>query len=468
MQRDFDSVVSQGQFVLSEWVDRLSNCLRDLVNYERSLESELLLLRHQGERVLGLPGAHYDSKDIIRERVSGYRFFDPRDPYINPEYRQNVSQRLTILLETLLEHPTLKNAAYTSGDEWMLGLDLGVSRTSAHQMIFMLRGLVDYAVEHTSEATADALAEVIQRGENHDLTSYSILLFCGLHVEQRHDFQGGLSIISFEEAQKYLSDSMLRSLLRTGTHTEREPVGAVVSEVKWGPAFAPVGYDMEEAEWPERSRTFRDDALLLVNLLAVTHRLPVVSTGGHTSSIERQVEHLVGLDPYSPRWLRDVPTLDTSKIVPSNTPTISVDSLSECAHLYSRMPKDDILLRLALSRLASSLSRTGIHAAPDKVIDVAIALEVMYQLDVSRGKGSQLSRRARSLVGRDREDMRWIGRTAESIYAVRNDIAHGELPKDTARPYQDGLELACRTLVHLVRFGRPSDWDQAVLKRRRR
>ena len=90
--------MSQEQFVLSDWVDRLSDCLRDLVSYERSLENELLLLRHQGERVLGLPGAHYDSNDIVRERVSGYRFFDPRDPYINPEYRQNVSQRLTILV----------------------------------------------------------------------------------------------------------------------------------------------------------------------------------------------------------------------------------------------------------------------------------------------------------------------------------------------------------------------------------
>ena len=55
--------------------------------------------------------------------------------------------------------------------------------------------------------------------------------------------------------------------------------------------------------------------------------------------------------------------------------------------MLSKMSKDDVLLRLSLSRVASSLSRTGIHAAFDKIIDLAIALEIMYQLDASRGKG---------------------------------------------------------------------------------
>ena len=450
--------MSEKQFVLFDWVNKLSYCLQDLVSYEQSLEIDLLFLRQQGETALGLRGnARYDYMDNVRERVSTYSLLAPQPPYMKSEYRQNVSQKLSTLLEVLLEHPSLGGAVYTSNNHLVLGLDLAVSRVPAHQMSSMLRGLVGYATEHNPEATANALADMIHRGKNHDLSSYSILLFRGLHVERRHDFPSGLSIISFDEARQYLSDYLVRSFLGEGTNAGREPIGAVVSEVKWGPAIVPAGHDME-AEWPDTSKTFRDDALLLVDLLAVTHVLPVVSTGMHTWVVERQVEHLAGLVPFFSLMFRDVPGADTLNVDLSTTPAVSEDRLSECAQLLSEIPKDDVILRSALSRLASSLSRTGLHAALDKIIDLAIALEIMYQLDASRGIGSQLSRRARDLVGQDREDKNWVRRTAESIYRIRGDIVHGRLPTHTAQAYLDGLALAHRTLVHLVRWGRPSKW----------
>ena len=396
--------MSEKQFVLSDWVNKLSYCLQDLVSYEQSLEIDLLFLRQQGETALGLRGnARYDYMDNVRERVSTYSLLAPQPPYMKSEYRQNVSQKLSTLLEVLLKHPSLGGAVYTSNDQWVLSLDLAVSRVPAHQMSSMLRGLVGYAIEHNPEATANALADMICRGANHDLSSYSILLFCGLHVERRHDFPSGLSIISFEEARQYLSDDLVRSLLGEGTTAGREAIGAVVSEVKWGPAIVPAGHDMK-AEWPDWSDTFRDDALLLVDLLAVTHGLQVVSTGWYTSVVERQVEHLVGVVPFFSWMFRDVPGANTLNVDLPTTPAVSGDRLSECAQLLSEIPKDDVILRSALSRLASSLSRTGLHAALDKIIDLAIALEIMYQLDASRGIGSQLSRRARDLVGQDRED----------------------------------------------------------------
>ena len=450
--------MSKEQFVLSDWVDNLSDCLKELASYERRLEGEIVFLRQRSEMALGLQGSvHHDSIDNVRERVSRYSLLALREPYMQSDYQQDVSLKLSTLQEVLLEHPTLGSAAYSLGDEWVLSLDLGVSRTPDHQMVFMLRGLVDHAIEHSPEETARELAEMIYRGENHDLSIYSILLFRGLHVERRHDFQGGLSIIAFEEAKQYLPDTMVRSLVGAGTDVGHGPIGAVVSEMKWGPAFVPAGGELE-GEWPERPETFREDALVLVDLLAVTHGLPVVSTGRHTSSIEQQIEHLVGRTPFHPRWLRDIAGARTLDLNPSTTPDVSGERLSECQQLVSQMEKGDVRLRLALSRLASSLSRTGMHAALDRVIDVAIALEVMYQLDASRGKGGQLSRRARDLVGRDREDKNWIKRTAEAIYRIRNDIVHGKLPNDPAQAHLDGLELARRTLTHLVRWGLPSEW----------
>ena len=58
-------------------------------------------------------------------------------------------------------------------------------------------------------------------------------------------------------------------------------------EAKWGPAFVLVGDDMEH-DWPIWPENFRNDALLLVDLLAVTHELQVVSAGWRTSGVERR------------------------------------------------------------------------------------------------------------------------------------------------------------------------------------
>ena len=451
--------MSQEQFTLTDWVDGLSQCLQELVDYEQWLEGELFRLRRRAENALGAPDTHDDRDDRIRERTAGYWRFLRGRSRTDSEYRRSISERLNRLIEVLLEHPTLKNAVYRAEDgQLSLGLNLGVSRSAGHQLVFMLMGLVDHAVEHGPQATADALAQVIQRGDNGDLSSYQILLFRGLHVERKHDFPNGLCIVPFEEVRRYLADDSVRQMLEAGdTEINREPIGAVVFERRWGPVFVPAGYDMDGVVWPERSGTFRDDALLLLDVLAVVHGFPVSNSRTHTSVVERQIEHLVGLQPRFSRHVRDILGVNTTRIEPISTPAVSEAKLSDCEQLLFSC-RDNVQMRLALSRLASSLARTGVHEAFDKVLDVAIALEVMYQLDASRGKGSKLSRRARNLIGGDREDLRWIGRTAESIYAARTDVVHdGTLPANADQIYGDAFELSRRTLLHLAGSGNVSN-----------
>ena len=457
--------MSQNQFDLSDWVDELSACLLDLLTYERLLESEIVLLRQRSEVVLGLQGSvRHDSIGNIRERVSQYSLLALPDTLSDSRYRQDISQKLSTLQDVLLEHPDLERTAYTANDEWVVGLDLGVSRTSAHQMVFMLQGLVDFAVEHTPEETARALAEMMCKGETHDLTSYSIMLFHGLHVERRHDFEGGLSIISFEESRQYLSDSMMRSFLGMGTDAGRGPIGAVVSEVNWGPAFVPTGSDME-AEWPKRSETFRDDALLLIDLLAVTHGLPVESTGRHTTDVEQHVKHLVGQVPYTPRWIRDISGANTLNFDPSTTPAVSEDRLLECQQLLSRLRNDQGRMRLALSRLASSLSRSGRHAAADGIVDAAIALEVMYQVGPPE-QTYRLAARTSYFLEESAESRIATSESIKGLYKARSSIVHGGTGDDGG-VFEGGFEVARRTLTKLVLEGGPSsftDWDELVIK----
>lgn len=448
--------MSQEQFRLTEWINRLSQCLQELVEYERWLEREFSFFRRQAEGAYGLPNFAEDRKDRVRDRISGYRGFLLDTPHLDSEYQRNVYRRLSRLQDAVLEHPALKNAVYRETRGLLaLGLNLGISRNPGHQLLFMLKGLADHAVEHTPQATAEALANIIQRGENEDLSSYYILLFRGLHVEEKHDFPNDLSIIPFEEVRRYMPDDTIRSMLAGGDREiNREPISAVVFERNWGPLFFPAGYDMEGIGWPERPRSFRDDALLLVNALAVSNGVAVVGTRTQTTVVERQIEHLVGHGLRSSQLVGDILGVNTMKIDPITTPSISNEKVLESKQMFLCC-KDNVQMRLPLSRLASSLSRTGAHEAFDKILDVAIALEVMYQLDASRGKGSQLSKRARQFVGSDREDLRWIDRTAESIYVARNCIVHdGTLPQDAAQIYEDSFQLGRRTLLRAAGVGR--------------
>ena len=451
--------LSQRRFAPTEWVEELSRSLQELVDYERRLDESLIRLRWQALSALGIRTDSHDDVDArVRDRVSDeyWTSFGSTPPW-DSAYRGIVSDRLNKLLKVLLEHPSFKVAVYQAEDgQPALGVNLGVSRIPGHQMIFLLMGLIDHAVEHSPTATADALAQIIQRGDDRNLSSYWILLFRGLYPESRHEFQNGLSIIPFEEVRRYLPDDRIRLVLEAGdSEINRDPIGAVIYEAKWGPLFVPAGYDMDGLDWPESLGAFRDDALLMLDVLAVVHQRPVSSSRTHTTVVEHQIEHLVGHRPSFSRVVRDIMGVNTMRIDPVATPTIADGKLAECEQLFLSC-KHDFQLRLALARLASSLARTGEHGAFDKVLDVVIALEVMYQLDASRGKGSRLSSLARQFIGGDREDLRWIDRTAESVYAARNGVIHdGTLPHDSGQIYEDAFELGRRTLLHVAVSGRP-------------
>ncbi|MCY4573557.1 MAG: HEPN domain-containing protein [Gemmatimonadetes bacterium] len=444
----------------ADWVDQLSQGLRDLVDYEQSLERELVRLRRRAEFALGVPDSGDDRDDRVRERVSGYwRFLGSRPP-TDYEYERSVAGKLDRLLGVLLEHPVLKNAVYRDDQgSWAVGLNRGGSRMAGYPVTRVLMGLLDHAVEHTPDATAEAFVQMIQKGEDNDLSHYRILLLHGLHVERRYDFPDNLSVIPIEEVRHYLRDSDIRSMLGTDdTQIGGQPIAAVVSEVKWGPVFVPVGFNMDDLEWPEMSPTFRDDGHLLGDALSVIERQPVARSSTHTAVVERQIGALTGPDQDFVFWLvRDALGSNTMRIQAVTNPVFSEERLPECERLFVACRNDE-RLRLALSRLAASLRRTGGHAAFDKVVDIAIALEVMYQLNVSRGKGDQLSRRARRLIGGNREDLNWIRKTAESIYAARTAVVHdGTLPENADHVSRDAFELARRTVLHIASSGRP-EW----------
>lgn len=447
----------QDSFQVSEWTSRLSNCLAELINYQHRVESGLQRLRRDVEWEKGIPHSNRldHSREHVRERIDGHgALAHSREVGRERPYSSEVLWRLDYILRVLLEHPVIKKSARVRGDDLAIGVNLVRGQEYSRPIRSLVRNLLHFAMDHTPEGAAETLADLMQRGEDHDLSSYQVALFHGLHVERRHDFTGALSVVPFEEIWQCLSLHPITSLFRGSLDVGRDPVGAVVYEHRWGPLFFPPSFDTG-VEWVKEIKSFREDARLLIDLLAATHKVPVMHSGWQSLHPEEGVEALLGSTTSFGRESNRLWEKFSSDEWVAESPAISEDAIARCGQLYPLILGGDVRLRLALSRLASSLSRTGELADFDRTFDLAVALEALYELGSARDKGSRLSSEARQLIGRNRPDNKWIGGTAVSLYRVRSAVVYGEMPEDSAAIYEDVFELAYRTLAH-----RSASWAQ--------
>ena len=455
--------MDQRELTPTAWVERLCAQLEELVDFERSVEYMLSDFQRQDERLLGLASSTYgDFKENIRERVDRYHAVVGREPREDTAYWQGVHGRLNGLVDVLREHPVLDRAIYALNGELRIGLDLSIKRIPGSQACFMVVGLVDYAVEHSPEAAARAFARLIDEGERKQLTSYEMVLFRGMHIESTHQISSVLSVVPWEEARRYIPGIAVQSLLGMDKRANGLPIAAIVSTARWGPVIVPQDYDFE-ASWPTRPESFRDDALLFINLLALTHGLGLQSTGYIYNGVEQEIERLVGssLSFRSSRvWTRD----GHSNMTVPTTPAISMEGFTEAQRLFPKMRHAPDRLRLALSRLASSLSRTGPHAVLDGIVDVAIALEAMYQVGPPE-QTYRLGTRAAHFLEECAERRMATYRTVRDFYKARSAIVHGG-SGDEGDALGTSLDIARRTLRKLILEGGPSsfsDWDEFVV-----
>ena len=117
-----------------------------------------------------------------------------------------------------------------------------------------------------------------------------------------------------------------------------------------------------------------------------------------------------------------------------------------------------------IARLDEALARDGRYASKDKILDVAIALERMYQLD--RGDISRkMQTRAAWFLGDDAGSGLQEMETIKKFYKTRSDIVHNKRKQNSpARNWEifnEGFSIANRTLFKLLREGAP-DWEKLV------
>ena len=207
---------------------------------------------------------------------------------------------------------------------------------------------------------------------------------------------------------------------------------------------------------------FFSDATAFLNLLSVSHAAPVVRLAALSGRIDQAAGRLLGKEEQSLGIYQSWPTPGVDGFV--ECPALNAGSLDEALKvLESRENAQYRRLECIVSRLAQALAREGRFAIHDKILDVSISLEGMYDLP-RRGVTKALEERVAGFLGIDAESRDWIRKNARSFYDARSAIVHNRsneaTPFTNEAAFVTGFELARRSLFKMLREGLPDDWDK--------
>ena len=120
-----------------------------------------------------------------------------------------------------------------------------------------------------------------------------------------------------------------------------------------------------------------------------------------------------------------------------------------------------------IARLAKALARSGRFQADDKILDVAIALERMYELDGSE-ISFKLKTRSACFLEVGTEDRLRVFRDVGDFYEARSSIVHRRQKHSSTEAklaaFKKGFEVARRSVVKLLEHGPPQDWNELVVR----
>ena len=390
------------------------------------------------------------------------------------EYYAPLRAAMDPVLSLLRSHPTLWRVVgpLIDNDEfWVRMLGHG-SLTSLTNVIGGLMARADELSGDGFDAAAGELHALLESdGSGHANTvtgglapGYHVVLFHGLCLEADIDIGGGLSMLPFERVRAFMDEELLKDVAPDVVRfRDWRLVGAVVRPFQWRPVLRRRG-DLQDTK-AEPSGRFARDAQEFLELLAVSHRVPIICLAVVRECLSRSACRLLGQgDNYGGvQWGRPVHRSNSF----ATSPGLRTEALEEARAAYDKRKSQHYReFSPVVARLAEALARDGRFAAEDRTLDIATSLERMYELG-----GGEISHKMRTraswFLGRDAEDRIRVMESVRHLYSVRSQIVHRGKRKESAKGYREafdtGFDIAARTLFKLLKDGPPGNWEELVI-----
>ena len=344
--------------------------------------------------------------------------------------------------------------------------------------------LTKLAIKTDPKNAGDTLHRFLTLGEARELKAYEVTLFYGLKVDARLDLGEGAFLAPYDDAKAFCGEFPFLQFrhmpagidLQHPLANAPKSIAALVRELTWGPAITSTGVetensltthfrftiDEEHIEDPSFSYQFPTDHETLRDFLCV-------ATGEQQASPRQYIR----VD----RWMEDLdPNVRfgwTSGRSWVNDWWRENQLSEEGARTFLELIRgwqtyrgDRELLGLAIRRLAALPSRAGRFGTEDRLLDSAIALETMYNLDAPEIT-YKLQTRAGYYLGTNAEERMEIFDKVRDFYDARSALVHGSRGRrrrvDTGQALSDGRRLARETLLALLRDGGAPDWIRLVM-----
>ena len=460
--------MTSNAFDHGSWIDRLAGALSALATAQDPY-LQAYWQRHSPEQVIfdGRDETHYPLDDLRMVyssarhsgRLIGTARYAPLRELLDPT-------RYALLSHPRLERVAVIGRPVGENDFWMRILNSGMSISAGD----LIAGLMARAAElpgngfHAAAGELNAFLSPVGDGEAAGVLGNldegcDALLFWGLTVAERIDLKDKMAIIPYAEVRRFVERKAVEELAPSGAgfHGWRS-VGAIVRPFRWRPVFRQKGRFNEPMRAPKQP--FFPEARKFLDLLAVGHAEPLLPLGTVSNCIDRSAASLLGLANHCPEMDQKWPAHGFNGFV--DCPAMRPEVLHEVRGVFCNR-ESARYQRMAnyVCRLAEALGRAGRFALRDRVLDVAIALEGMYQLP-KRYKSRTLQERVSGYLGADAVDQERIKERIRTFYEARSDIVHsgrGEAsPFSSGAAFISGFDLARRSLFKLLHEGSPGDW----------
>ncbi|MDE0029965.1 MAG: HEPN domain-containing protein [Deltaproteobacteria bacterium] len=457
-------------FDASDWIDRVVTALRVLASAQ--------------EPYLQAHWQHNPREQIIVDGrdETPFPLDDVRVIYAEARYSLSFGREaeyaplrrvLDPARHALLSHPELERVAVAGrivgeNDFWMRLVNSGTSISAGG----LIAGLMARAAELSGDGLRTAVCELnaflspARDGKAAGVLGSldegcDVLLFYGLTVSERIDVEDAMAIFPFGEVRRFVDQELVEELAppAAGFHGWRS-VAAVVRPFRWRPEFRRRGSVNDPMSCPPAP--FFPEAQTFLDLLAVSHAAPMLRLATISGCIDRSAARLLGLGRKGPgiyqKWVAN------GFEGFAECPVLRPAALDEAREAFEeRQSARYQEMAPFVARLAEALGRDGRFAMHDKVVDVVIALEGMYELP-KRKKLRKLENRVSGFLGTDADDRRKIRESVRSLYEARSAVVHSgsreAWPFRNGAAFVKGFDLARRSLFKFLREGVPENRDK--------
>ena len=454
--------------MVADWIDRLARALGHLAKVQAPY-----LQKYWDQN----PRVHVVSVGRDGERLT-FPLDDLRNLYAIARDSKVISDQehfgsLCTVLDPvryiLLSHPALESVVSRIVGEdqfWIQILNAGHSIS----LTDLIAGLMARAAELSSDSFQTAAHELnsfLTPGKGEGSASvpggldvgYDAVLFYGLTLKERIEIGDGMALLPFEQTQRFVDEDLVKELAPlTAGFNGWESVGAAVRPFRWRPVFSRTGYDAKVKLKPPWD--FFRKAQNFLELLAVAHASPVLCLAVLHNCIDRSAGKLLGLGHHNGgiNQRRSAQHFDGF----DEAPGVKPGALAEAMETFES-GKGGGYGKMApiIGMLAEALARNGRFEDEDRIVDVARALERMYDLP-GKKIARTLQNRASQYLETDEKRQTKVKENVKEFYDARSDIVHSRRervsPQRNRTAFVKGFDIARRSLFKLLREGPPDNW----------